>query len=173
MNTTTLFTKTKRPLLSREFVLENRTPHILKALARNLFEIGWDKTTVATIVIEARISRAIFYECFSSKANAFEVLLKSTVENGVKEVSSIETLADFIANNKDEVHALIFCGPKNSHLYLELQDLIVKSIPMDSLKGQFVVGGVTQILRSHFRSEGSFHDLKKNIESFIETTNDL
>lgn len=53
--------------LSREFVRENQRQRLLQAAAVVVAERGYAKTTIASIVETAEISRATFYELFDSR----------------------------------------------------------------------------------------------------------
>jgi AcrR family transcriptional regulator len=72
--------------LSREFVAQNQRERLLASIATSLHERGYDKTTVALITTEARVSKSDFYRHFSSKDACFFAAYDDAVERLRKEV---------------------------------------------------------------------------------------
>ncbi|MBF6328645.1 TetR/AcrR family transcriptional regulator [Nocardia transvalensis] len=66
--------------LPRETVVATQRERILSAMAEVMAENGYVKTSVATIIKRARVSRETFYEQFRSKEDCFEAAYERAVE---------------------------------------------------------------------------------------------
>lgn len=147
--------------------MEHKCKRIIEALAQNLYELGWEGTTVATMVKTAGVARNTFYECFGSKDAAFEAMLEATFSWGADEINSPADLIDFIEEHYFMVHATMMCGPKHFKKYHELTDNVVKQLPLPPIKAQLIIGGIEQLIKSTLIKDNRSLPSLFDVEQFL------
>jgi AcrR family transcriptional regulator len=165
----------RRPVVSREFVLDYRRRRFAVALAAMCARRGFRNTTVADIVAEAGTSRNAFYELFADRDEAFMTMMELAIEDLLGRVEAgcaragedprarvdggLAGAVEWIAARPDEAHACMVdaagATPTSMKRQLEvlsrlgemLKEAAPNGTPRPPALEEMLVGGVHSILR--------------------------
>ncbi len=160
--------KSKRPQISKDFILEMKRTRIMDAASRVVCEKGIAGAKVADLTRVGGIGRKTFYEIFDGKDDCLQQTLSWIGERAHRHVverladrmaigdrgrvrNGIDALLDFIAAELDPSRFYLLYGPSVSFPIFEAaQDSLGALLPLDQTTRTMVVGGLTQRLRGRF-----------------------
>lgn len=107
--------------LSREQVAANQRQRIFKALATVMARNGYNNTTVDDLIKEAGVSKATFYQHFTSKQDCFMsayARMQQHVIAAVQEVPQVGTPMEQFAAMLDRYLGFLALDPPTARLFL-------------------------------------------------------